>query len=108
MLFRSRKGLARNLLASVHKGQPLIVTDGLGLDVQRMTGGVVLAESIGHDLSYGTTSFLRPLRSVNVPNVDPDTGEIMPSGTAAGAEESSVDDESVEEESTEGSYEPAF
>lgn len=110
----ARKQLARNLLASVHKGQPLIVTGRLntsewtGEDNTARHSLNIQAEAIGHDLSYGATSFARPLRSVDVPNVDPDTGEILPSGTAAGAEESSVDDESVDEESTEGSYEPAF
>ncbi|GAA4525894.1 single-stranded DNA-binding protein [Brachybacterium paraconglomeratum] len=110
----ARKGLARNLLASVHKGQPLIVTGRLntsewtGEDNTARHSLNIQAESIGHDLSYGTTSFVRPLRSTDVPDVNPDTGEVLLAGAAADSEESSVGDESVEEESTEDSYEPAF
>lgn len=110
----ARKGLARNLLASVHKGQPLIVTGRLntsewtGEDNTARHSLNIQAEAIGHDLSFGTTSFIRPLRSVDVPDVNPETGEVVPAGRAADAEEASADDESVDEESTEGSYEPAF
>ena len=109
----ARKHLARNLLASVHKGQPLIVTGRLnttewtGEDNTARHSLNIQAEAIGHDLSYGTTSYVRPLRSVDVPDMDPDTGEVR-SGAGVQDAESASGDVTADEESTEGSYAPAF
>lgn len=111
----ARKGLARNLLASVHKGQPLIVTGRLnssewtGEDNAARHSLNIQAEAIGHDLSYGSTNFTRPLRSMDVPDMDPHTGEILPAGTLGDAEEKDTENvPAAEEDSTEESYAPAF
>lgn len=109
----ARKHLARNLLASVHKGQPLIVTGRLnttewtGEDNTARHSLNIQAEAIGHDLTYGTTTYTRPLRSTDVPDIDPDTGEVRSAGVTPDAEpETGM--EIVDEESTEDSYAPAF
>lgn len=111
----ARKQLARNLLASVHKGQPLIVTGRLNTSEWTGEDNVarhslnIQAEAIGHDLSYGATSFARPLRSVDVPDLDPNTGEVLSPGTADDVDESTAGDgTTADEKSTEDSYEPAF
>ncbi|MGO1227899.1 single-stranded DNA-binding protein [Brachybacterium sp. AOP42-C2-15] len=112
----ARKQLARNLLASVRKGQPLIVTGRLntsewtGEDNTARHSLNIQAEAIGHDLTFGSTSFARPLRSVDVPDMDPNTGEVLPAGTAVEADTSTGDDEAttVEEGSNDDSYASVF
>lgn len=104
----ARRQLARNLLASVKKGQPLIVTGRLSSsewtdqdDTPRHSLNLQ-AEAIGHDLTYGTASFTKPLRLGDQPDVDHDTGEIR-SVDAGGSSPARSDDEEAEE-----SLEPAF
>ena len=59
------------------------------------------AESIGHDLTYGSSQFTKPLRAQDVPNVDPNSGEIL-------TEASSANPEDADETEGENSLAPAF
>jgi single-strand DNA-binding protein len=61
------------------------------------------AESIGHDLTFGTSLFTKPVRAGEVPVVDSDTGEIL-------AEAGSANPEDAEPETgeSEDSLAPAF
>jgi single-strand DNA-binding protein len=57
--------LARHVAASLHSGDPVIVQGRLVADVweregRPQTSYEVVATSIGHDLSHGTTSFTKP------------------------------------------------
>lgn len=103
----ARRTLGQNVLRSVRKGQPLLVTGRLSTSEWTGEGGIprfslnLQAESIGHDLTYGTTSFTKPVRVDQVPNVDSDTGEIL---TEAG----SADPEEEPAETGEDSLAPAF
>jgi single-strand DNA-binding protein len=59
---KAHRSLANNVLASVHKGDPVIVTGTLGMDEwskdgQPQSSLVIEANAIGHDLSLGSTSF---------------------------------------------------
>ncbi len=83
----ARRNLARNLTASVKKGQPLIVTGRLSSSEWKDSDGtqhislVMQAEALGHDLSYGAATFRKPLRTQDVPEVDERTGEIVGGGS---------------------------
>lgn len=93
----ARRSLARNVIDSVRKGDPLIVTGRLG-SAEWTKDGVtgfsmtVQAEAIGHDLTYGADVFTRASRRAAVPLIDEQSGEILdddapdsgdhPSGTA--------------------------
>jgi single-strand DNA-binding protein len=107
----ARKQLARNLLSSVHKGQPLIVTGRLNTSEWTGEDNVaryslnLQAEAVGHDLTYGTSTFTRPMRASEVPNIDPDTGEVL---TSSGNTDTDADDTSADETASEESYAPAF
>ncbi|AXK45426.1 single-stranded DNA-binding protein [Brachybacterium saurashtrense] len=78
-----RRQLARYVLLSVRKGQPLIVTGRLSTSEWTGSDGAprhslnVQAEAVGHDLTYGTAMFQRPQRSDTVPDIDPYTGEVV-------------------------------
>lgn len=78
----ARRSLARNVLRSVSKGQPLIVTGRLGSSEWSGDDGsprhslTLQAESIGHDLTFGTARFTKPTSGEDMPDVDPDTGEM--------------------------------
>lgn len=60
--------LATNVAASVKKGERVIVTGSLKLH-EWVDGGVrrvkpeIVANSIGHDLNWGTSSYTRPVKS---------------------------------------------
>jgi single-strand DNA-binding protein len=59
--------LADNVAASVHKGDPVVVTGRLFTksyekDGQRRSSYEMEAHSIGHDLARGTSEFTRPQR----------------------------------------------
>lgn len=83
----TRRALARNVLASVKKGQPLVVTGRLGSSEWQAEDGTqrhtltLQAEAIGHDLTFGTTAFARPVRPDEVPDVDRRTGEVLEPGS---------------------------
>ncbi|MGP9693322.1 single-stranded DNA-binding protein [Brachybacterium sp. AOP25-B2-12] len=78
----ARRALARNVIDSVRKGDPLIVSGRLG-SAEWVKDGVsgfsmtVQAESIGHDLTFGTDTFARSSRRTATPLVDERTGEIL-------------------------------
>lgn len=77
-----RRNLGRNVAGSITKGQPLIVTGRLGSSEWTGDDGVVRhsltmnAEAVGHDLTFGTAVFARPLKASDVPDHDPHTGEL--------------------------------
>lgn len=106
----ARRSLARNLLVSVRKGQPLVVTGRLstsewtGEDEAPRHSLNIQAESIGHDLTYGTATFSKPLRDRDTPNIDPQTSAVVSSQPA----EESEDEEASPDEVVEGSYAPVF
>ena len=72
------RGLAENVKASVKKGERLIITGRLRIrdwetDDRKGTDVEIEADAIGHDLSWGTTQFVKNARE----NVD------TPQGTEA-------------------------
>src|SRR5690625_1688105 len=79
----ARNQLARNVLASVTKGQPLVVTGRLnssewtGVDGTVRHSLTVNADAIGHDLTFGRAVFTRPLKASDIPDHDPVTGEVV-------------------------------
>lgn len=79
----ARNNLARNVLTSVIKGQPLVVTGRLPSSEWTGDDGMVRhsltmnAEAVGHDLTFGKAVFTRPLKASDVPDHDADTGEII-------------------------------
>ncbi|WP_193104121.1 single-stranded DNA-binding protein [Brachybacterium sp. FME24] len=99
----ARRALARNLLKSISKGQPLVVTGRLGSSEWTAEDGAVRysltlqAEAIGHDLTFGTTTFTRPLKTSEIPDHDPRTGEMLDS-TASGDVEVALTDDVAEDD----------
>lgn len=84
-----RGSLARNALDSLQKGQPVIASGRLGSSQWEREDGsvghslVLQAECIGHDLTFGSSTFRRPpRRDDDVPEMDPDTGEVLDSRDA--------------------------
>ena len=58
--------LARHVAASLHSGDPVVVHGRLVADVwerdgKPQTSWEVVATSVGHDLSHGTTRFTKPV-----------------------------------------------
>lgn len=88
----ARRQLARNVIASVKKGQPLVATGRLGTSEWTGDDGrtyhslTLTAETIGHDLTFGTAEFTKPPRVADIPDVDHDTGEIKDGAPAEGSE----------------------
>lgn len=105
----TRKALARNLLTSVKKGNPLVVTGRLGLSEWVADDGAsrhsltLQAEALGHDLTFGAASFARPLKAEDVPEHDPQSGEIL----SPNEEEDSVSP-LTDEQSEDDELAPAF
>ncbi|MGY5764936.1 single-stranded DNA-binding protein [Brachybacterium sp. DNPG3] len=101
----ARRNLARNLMASVRKGQPLVVTGRLSSsewtdseDVRHVQL-VMQAEALGHDLTYGTAVFTKPLRTQDLPDVDFQTGEVLsPSPGIGGSSLEIVDGEAGDDD----------
>lgn len=72
-----RRALALNVLGSVRKGQPVVVSGRLRerfWTAKGQQGRVVevLAEGLGHDLAYGTSEFARVVRAERVRDVAAD------------------------------------
>ena len=83
-----RKSMALNAVASVRKGQPVVVTGRLRERSWTSNGrsGQTLeveAETLGHDLSFGTTQFVRIPRSERAAST---AGESETSSAATDAE----------------------
>ncbi|GAA4433987.1 hypothetical protein GCM10023169_41020 [Georgenia halophila] len=80
--------LGENVIASMGKGQPVVLRGTLSTDTWEGENGerstsVVTANAIGHDLRAGTSKFTRTVRSSSSEGGDsPGEGD----GTAAGAE----------------------
>lgn len=118
-----RRQLAKNVLLSVRKGQPVIVTGRLNSSEWTGEDGAtrfslnLQAESIGHDLTYGTSAYRRPLRGEDTPDIDPYTGETVRVEASAASEETDAagstgsagaDARTEEENSEDESLAPAF
>lgn len=78
----ARRGMAQNVLASVRKGDPLVVTGRLGSAEWTREGAqgfsmTIQAEAIGHDLSFGRATFGRTPRRPEAPRIDEQTGEVL-------------------------------
>jgi single-strand DNA-binding protein len=105
----ARKSQGQNVLRSVRKGQPLVVTGRLNTSEWTGEDGVARfslnqqAEYIGPDHTFGTSVFTRPLRAKDVPNVDADSGEILTSAGSADPEDALTDADEDED-----SLAPAF
>src|SRR5699024_8052190 len=52
----------------------------------------IQAEALGHDLSFGNAAYRRPDRGEDAPDIEPDTGEAVPSPRAAPAAEGTGED----------------
>lgn len=98
-----RRQAARNVLQSVRKGQPLIVSGRLhtsewtGEDGATRFSLNLQAETVGHDLTYGTAVFRRPLRGADTPDIDPDTGDVVDLGEAPTKDSEESEDSSDNE-----------
>lgn len=107
----ARRALGQNVMRSVRRGQPLVVTGRMSTSEWQGEDGAaryslnLQAEAIGHDLTYGTSVFTKPLRAQDVPNVDRDSGEILASAGSADPEDALTD---TDEEEDEDSLAPAF
>lgn len=84
-----RGALARNVLKSVHKGEPVLVHGRVSLNQwEEEDGGtakvfLIDADGVGHDLQFGATEFTKPARSTDARmDMDYDTGEIFGQGPA--------------------------
>lgn len=90
------RALARNVAASVKKGQPIVATGRLysreyTKDEATRISYELDAEAVGHDLSRGTSEFAKVLRPVALSTVDVDhtgipadlTGERLPADERA-------------------------
>src|SRR5699024_10490318 len=79
----ARNQLARNVLASVTKGQPLVVTGRLnssewtGVDGTVRHSLTVNADAIAHDLTFGRAELTRPLNASHSPHHHPVTAEVV-------------------------------
>lgn len=81
--------LGRNALASLHKGERVIVAGRLRLrewetDAKRGVSADVTADAVGHDLRWGVSAFRRPERS-------PGNGATTPEGQSAAETASDAD-----------------
>jgi single-strand DNA-binding protein len=76
-----RRGMAVNAAASLHKGNPVVVTGRLReryweFDGQERHTMEIEADAIGHDLTYGTATFVRVVRAERVRVEDPQGDEM--------------------------------
>ncbi|GAB2546162.1 single-stranded DNA-binding protein [Brachybacterium huguangmaarense] len=81
---RARNQLARNVAASVRKGDRVFVSGRWGTAQWNRENGtpehdtIVFAEAVGHDLAFGTTRYVRARRRPEEePEVDFRSGEIV-------------------------------
>jgi single-strand DNA-binding protein len=77
-----RRSLASNAAASVRKGHPLVVTGRLWERLWSSNGRSgrsmeVDATTVGHDLAYGTTEFVRIVRAARIETVKDVQGDRM-------------------------------
>lgn len=78
-----RRHLARHVLRSVHRGDPLIVTGRLGSSEWTTAEGqtkysmTIEGEGIGHDLTFGASVYTKA-DAFETPDMDPRSGELLP------------------------------
>ena len=87
--------LARHVAASLHSGDPVVVHGRLVADVwerdgKPQTSWEVVATSVGHDLSHGTTRFTKPVTveagPAELPSVPAVDGAVDGAGEGAEAQ----------------------
>jgi single-strand DNA-binding protein len=72
--------LGRNMQASIHKGDPVVVTGRLNFSEWAKEDGteghsmVIRADAIGHDLTFGISTLRRSGRAEETPGIDYDSG----------------------------------
>ena len=82
------RGLAENVKASVKKGERLIITGRLRIrdwetDDRKGTDVEIEADAIGHDLTWGTTQFVKnPRENVDTPQETETTSPVTEPATA--------------------------
>ncbi len=82
------RGLAENVKASVKKGERLIITGRLRIrdwetDDRKGTDVEIEADAIGHDLTWGTTQFVKNAReNVDTPQETETTSPVTEPATA--------------------------
>lgn len=77
------RNLAEHAKGSLHRGDPVIVTGALKVkewenDGRRGTSADIVADAIGHDLSQGTSAFVRRPKATPIterPRVEPELGD---------------------------------
>jgi single-strand DNA-binding protein len=99
--------LGKNTLASVRKGERVVVTGRLRLrewenETKRGVSADVTAEAIGHDLRWGVTRFQRTPRAdtARAERADPSATSREEWATPTGAEQSVSSDDTREEEAS--------
>ncbi|WP_130178804.1 single-stranded DNA-binding protein [Cryobacterium sp. SO1] len=85
----SFRQLAHNVVASVHKGEPVLVTGRLRIrdwenEDRSGTSVEVEADAVGHNLSWGTTSLVRSIMPAATEQRDPDSAGGAEGGIPAG------------------------
>jgi len=92
----AHRRLGQNVLRSVRRGQPLIVTGRLHTSEWTDKEGNarsslnLQAEAVGHDLTYGTSTFIKPIKAEDTPDIDEKTGEILDAAGSANPEDELV------------------
>lgn len=72
--------LGKNMLASIRKGDPVVVTGRLNFSEWAKDDGteghsmVIRADAIGHDLTFGISTLRRSGRAEETPGIDYDSG----------------------------------
>lgn len=85
----SFRQLAHNVVQSVHKGEPVLVTGRLRIrdwenEDRSGTSVEVEADAVGHNLSWGTTALVRSIVPTATEQRDPDSAGVAPGGTLGG------------------------
>lgn len=95
------KSLAGNVVASVKKGQPVVVIGKVSMrrwvdrDGTVRNNGEITAEHVGHDLARGQAQFTKVSRAQSLgldPTSDPDVRADLPDLPAEGARSTHLDD----------------
>ena len=87
---KAYRALALNVLSSIHKGEPVIVTGQLGTETwtdqngRQQSNVVINATNIGHDLNTGSTTFTRVVYQKESMAGQAQTAQVSPVGGMAG------------------------
>lgn len=96
-----RKSLAVNVAGCVRKGQPIVAAGRLRdrawttTEGERRTSVEIDADTLGHDLSYGTTDFVRVVRAERVRTAEEQAEDELADRVARDAQDGSAVDVSA-------------